>query len=42
MAEEKHTEADDFSSTLAKYTMLYAVQTLDRMASDLERRLEKN
>jgi len=35
-------EADDFSSTSAKHTMLYAAQTLERMASDLERRLEKS
>lgn len=42
MAEEIRTEADDFSSTSAKHTMLYAAQTLDRMASELERRLEKN
>jgi hypothetical protein len=40
MAEEIHTETDDFSSTSAKHTMPYAAQTLDRMASDLGRRLE--
>ena len=42
MAEEIRMEADDFSSTSAKHTMLYAAQTLERMASDLERRLEKS
>ena len=36
------TDADDSSSTSAKRQMLYAAQTLDRMVSDLERRLEKN
>jgi hypothetical protein len=38
MAEEIRTEADGFSSASAKHTMLYAAQTLDQMAKDLERR----
>lgn len=42
MAEEIRTEADGFSSTSAKHTLLYAAQTLDRMAKDMERWLEKN
>ena len=42
MAEEIRTEADSFSAASAKHTLLYAAQTLDRMASDLERSLEKN
>ena len=42
MAEEIRTEAEDFSSASAKHTMLYAAQTLDRMAKDMERRLEKS
>ena len=42
MAEEIRTEADGFSSASAKHTMLYAAQTLDRMAKDMERRLEGN
>jgi hypothetical protein len=42
MAEEIRTEADGFSSASAKHTMLYAAQTLDRMARDMERRWEKN
>jgi hypothetical protein len=42
MAEEIRTEADGFSSASAKHTMLYAAQTLDRMAKDMERRLEEN
>ena len=42
MAEELRTEADSFSSASAKHTVLYAAQTLERMASDMERRLEKN
>ena len=41
MAEEIRTEADGFSSASAKHTMLYAAQTLDRMARDMERCLEK-
>ena len=41
MAEEIRTEADGFSSASAKHTMLYAAQTLDRMATDMERCLEK-
>lgn len=41
MAEEICTEAEDFSSASAKHPMLYAAQTLDRMARDMERRLEK-
>jgi len=42
MAEEMRTEADGFSSASAKHTVLYAARTLDRMARDMERRLEKN
>jgi hypothetical protein len=42
MAEEMRTEADNFSSASAKHTLLYAAQTLDRMARDMERSLEKN
>jgi len=42
MAEEIRTEAEDFSSASAKHTMLYAAQALDRMAKDMERRLEEN
>ena len=43
MAEEIRTEAEDFSSASAKHTtMLYAAQTLDRMARDMERCLEKS
>jgi hypothetical protein len=42
MAEEIRTEADDFASTSAKGTMLFAAQTLERMAKDLERRLDGN
>ena len=42
MAEEIRTEADGFSSASAKHTLLYAAQTLDRMAGDMERWLEKN
>ena len=42
MAEEIRTEAVGFSSASAKHTMLYAAQTLDRMAKDMERRLEGN
>ena len=41
MAEEIRTEADGFSSASAKHTMLCAAQTLDRMARDMERSLEK-
>jgi hypothetical protein len=41
MAEEIRTEADGFSSTSAKHTLLYAAQTLDRMAKDMERWFEK-
>jgi hypothetical protein len=41
MAEEIRTEADSFSSASAKDTMLFAARTLDRMARDLERRLEQ-
>src|SRR5215472_6103285 len=40
MAEEMRTEADGFSSTSAKETLFIAARTLDRMATDLERRLE--
>jgi hypothetical protein len=40
MAEEMRTEADDFASASAKETLLFAARTLDRMANDLERRLE--
>ena len=42
MAEEIRTEADGFDSASAKHPMLYAAQTLDRMARDMERRLEKS
>jgi hypothetical protein len=42
MAEEIRTEADGFSSASAKHTLLYAAQTLDRMARDMERWLEKS
>jgi hypothetical protein len=42
MAEELRTEANGFSSASAKHTVLYAAQALDRMASDMERRLENN
>jgi hypothetical protein len=41
MAEELRTEADAFSSASAKHTLHYAAQALDRMASNMERRLEK-
>ena len=41
MAEEIRTEADGFSSASAKHTLHYAAQALDRMASNMERRLEK-
>jgi hypothetical protein len=41
MAEEIRTEADGFSSASAKQTLFYAAQTLDRMARDMERCLEK-
>jgi len=41
MAEEIRTEADGFSSASAKHTMLCAAQTLDRMAKDVERSLER-
>lgn len=41
MAEEIRTEADGFSSASAKHTLFYAAQALDRMASNMERRLEK-
>ena len=41
MAEELRTEADGFSSASAKHTMLYAAQTLDRMAREMERCLQK-
>ena len=40
MAEEIRTEADGFASQSAKDTMLFAARTLERMAKDLERRLE--
>jgi hypothetical protein len=40
MAEEIRTEADGFASASAKDTMLFAAKTLDRMANDLEGRLE--
>jgi hypothetical protein len=42
MAEEIRTEADGFSSPSAKHSLLYAAQTLDRMARDMERWFEKN
>ena len=42
MAEEMRTEADGFSSSSAKHTLLYAARTLDRMARNMEQRLEKN
>ena len=41
MAEEIRTEADGFDSASAKHTLLCAAQTLDRMARDMERCLEK-
>ena len=41
MAEEIRTEADGFSSASARDTMLFAARTLDRMANDLESRLEQ-
>jgi hypothetical protein len=41
MAEEIRTEAEDFSSVSAKATMLAAAAAWDRMADDLERRLDK-
>jgi hypothetical protein len=41
MAGEIRTEAEDFSSASAKHTMLHTAQTLDRIARDMERRLEK-
>jgi hypothetical protein len=40
MGEELRTEADGFSSASAKDTMLFAARTLEKMAKDLERRLE--
>ena len=40
MAEELRTEADGFSSASAKDTMLFAARSLEKMAKDLERRLE--
>jgi len=42
MAEEIRTEADAFSSMSARDTMLFAARTLDRMANDLESRLDQN
>ena len=42
IAEEIRTEADGFSSASAKHTLLYAARTLDRMARNMEQRLEKN
>jgi hypothetical protein len=41
MAEEIRTEADDFSPASAKETMLFTATTLDQMAKDLERRLDR-
>jgi hypothetical protein len=42
MAEEIRTEADACSSASAKHSLLYAAQTLDRMASNMEQLLERN
>jgi hypothetical protein len=42
MAKEMRTEADGFSSASAKSTLLFAARTLERMAKDLERRLEQD
>jgi hypothetical protein len=39
MAEEIGTEADGFSSASSKQTLHHAAQTLDRMATDMERSL---
>jgi hypothetical protein len=41
MAEEIRTEADGFASASARDTMLFAARALDRMANDLERRLDR-
>jgi len=41
MAEEMRTEADGFASASAKETLLFAARALDRMAADMERRLER-
>jgi hypothetical protein len=41
MAEEIRTEADGFTSASARDTMLFDARALDRMANDLERRLDR-